>query len=94
MMPAKRTCSFGASPVRLTDTEYRLLRLLMEKPGHLRTHDELLRTVWGPEAIDDLPLLRVTSTSIRKKLQAAGAEGPVIASYSGVGYLLDDYDDL
>lgn len=94
MMPAKRTCSFGASPVRLTDTEYRLLRLLMEKPGHLRTHEELLRTVWGPEAIDDLPLLRVTITRIRKKLQAAGAEGPVIASYSGVGYLLDDYDDL
>ena len=80
--------------INLTDTEYRLLQRLMEKPGHLRTHEELLRAVWGPEALDDLPLLRVTLTRIRKKLQAAGAVGPVIASYSGVGYLLDDYSDL
>ena len=94
MEPAKRICRFGEADVKLTDTEYRLLQRLMEKPGHLRTHEELLRTVWGPEALDDLPLLRVTLTRIRKKLQAAGAVGPVIASYSGVGYLLDDYSDL
>ena len=94
MEPAKRICRFGEADVKLTDTEYRLLQRLMEKPGHLRNHGELLRTVWGPEALDDLPLLRVTLTRIRKKLQAAGAVGPVIASYSGVGYLLDDYSDL
>ncbi len=94
MEPAKRICRFGDEDVKLTDTEYRLLQRLMEKPGHLRTHEELLRAVWGPEALDDLPLLRVTLTRIRKKLQAAGAVGPVIASYSGVGYLLDDYSDL
>ena len=94
MEPAKRICRFEDADVKLTDTEYRLLQRLMEKPGHLRTHEELLRAVWGPEALDDLPLLRVTLTRIRKKLQAAGAVGPVIASYSGVGYLLDDYSDL
>lgn len=93
MTPVKRLCRFHDTDVKLTDTEFRLLARLMEKPGHLFTHEELLLAVWGAEALNDLPLLRVTLTRIRKKLQAAGAEGPVIASYSGVGYLLDDLED-
>lgn len=93
MVPARRVCRFEANDVKLSDTEFRLLAKLMERPGHLFTHEDLLRTVWGPDAVDDLPLLRVTLTRIRKKLQTAGADGPVIASYSGVGYLLDDYNE-
>ncbi len=34
--------------VRLTPTEWRLLEPLARQPGHLVTHEELLRSAWGP----------------------------------------------
>lgn len=76
--------------VHLSDTEFRLMKILMETPGVIHTHQELLRSIWGARYIDDVQYLRVTFTRLRHKFEEAGLERGVISAYSSVGYILQD----
>ena len=51
------------------------------------------RKVWGAEHLGELSLLRVAFARIRRKLSEAGADGSVISSYSGVGYVITDLSE-
>lgn len=73
MDPDKRTCRYKDQEIRLADTEFRLLFILVKRPGTIFTHEDLLRRVWGPEFIGELNYLRVSLSRIRKKLTAAGS---------------------
>ena len=90
--PIRRTCSVYDKEIHLADTEFRLLLTLMKNPGVVLTHEHLLRSVWGAEAIGELQYLRVCFARIRRKLEEAGLEGGVISSYSRVGYILRDLE--
>ncbi|MBO0779930.1 MAG: response regulator transcription factor, partial [Ktedonobacteraceae bacterium] len=46
---ARRQVRAGANEIRLTPTEFELLRQLMLFAGKVLTHRVLLRAVWGPE---------------------------------------------
>ena len=87
MDPDKRTCRYKDQEIRLADTEFRLLFILVKRPGTIFTHEDLLRRVWGPEFIGELNYLRVSLSRIRKKLTAA------ISSYSGIGYYIEDLSE-
>lgn len=87
---ATRQCWVNNEEIHLADTEFRLLYALMKEPGSVMTHEHLLRSVWGGEAIGELQYLRVAFARIRRKLEEAGLEGGVISSYSRVGYILRD----
>lgn len=88
--PTSRQCWGSDEEIHLTDTEFRLLMTLMKNPGTVMTHEHLLRTVWGSEAIGEFQYLRVAFARIRAKLEDAGLEGGVISAYSKVGYILRD----
>lgn len=90
LCPATRQCWINNEEIHLADTEFRLLHVLMKEPGSVMTHEYLLRSVWGGEAIGELQYLRVSFARIRRKLEEAGLEGGVISSYSRVGYILRD----
>ena len=90
----KRTCRYGTNDIKLADTEFRLLLILVKKPGTIFTHEDLLRRVWGSEFIGELNYLRVSLSRIRKKLITAGLPGSTIASYSGIGYFIEDLTDV
>ena len=87
---ATRQCWVHSEEIHLADTEFRLLQALMKEPGSVMTHEYLLRSVWGGEAIGELQYLRVAFARIRRKLEEAGLEGGVISSYSRGGYILRD----
>jgi len=72
--------------VRLTPTEYRLLRYLAERPDALLSHGELLAAIWGPGYREDHHLLRVTMRNLRAKLAAAAPNRRFIATSYGLGY--------
>ena len=93
MDPDKRTCRYKDQEIRLADTEFRLLFILVKRPGTIFTHEDLLRRVWGPEFIGELNYLRVSLSRIRKKLTAAGFPGSAISSYSGIGYYIEDLSE-
>jgi two-component system phosphate regulon response regulator PhoB len=71
--------------VALTATEFRLLRLLMERAGRVQTRGQLLSDVWGyAEDIDS----RTVDTHIRRLRRKLGAEADRIETVIGVGYRL------
>lgn len=72
--------------VKLTPTEYALLRLLVVHAGKVLTHRQLLTEVWGPNAIEQTHYLRVHIAHLREKLEADAAQPKFILTESGVGY--------
>lgn len=93
MCISRRKFSLGNKDINLPDTEFRLMAVLMKKPGVVFTHEDLLRQVWGAEFIGETNYLRVSFARIRKKLRAAGLNEPVISSYSGIGYFMEDFSE-
>jgi two-component system, OmpR family, KDP operon response regulator KdpE len=78
--------SVDGRELRLTPTEFRLLRELVASRGRVLTHAMLLRQVWGPGYVDDTAVLRVHVARLRDKLEEAGLERDVIETMTGVGY--------
>ncbi|HVG10156.1 MAG TPA: response regulator [Thermoanaerobaculia bacterium] len=75
----------GGKEVPLTATEFRLLRLLMERNGRVQTRGQLLSDVWGyAEDIDS----RTVDTHIRRLRRKLGPEADRIETVIGVGYRL------
>ncbi|HVT60746.1 MAG TPA: response regulator [Thermoanaerobaculia bacterium] len=71
--------------VALTATEFRLLRLLLERCGRVQTRGQLLSDVWGyAEDIDS----RTVDTHIRRLRRKLGPEADRIETVIGVGYRL------
>jgi len=71
--------------VPLTATEFRLLRLLMERNGRVQTRGQLLSDVWG--YADDIDS-RTVDTHIRRLRRKLGHEADRIETVIGVGYRL------
>jgi two-component system, OmpR family, KDP operon response regulator KdpE len=78
----------GGEEVRLTPTEYSLLRVLVQNAGKVVTHRQLLRTVWGEKAESQAQYLRVYVTHLRKKLEAHKNAPRLIRTEIGIGYRL------
>lgn len=89
----KRKFFYQDKEIYFSDKEFRLITEMVKNKGRLLGHEELLRKVWGVAYIDEINYLRVTFTRIRKKLNEAGADGSVISSYSGVGYIMTDLNE-
>jgi two-component system catabolic regulation response regulator CreB len=80
---------FDGAPLDLTAHEYKLLLVLMERPGRVFTRDQLLDHAWeDPGAVTDRTV-DAHIKSIRAKLRAAraGAEN-LIETRRGLGYSL------
>jgi len=75
-------------PVRLTATEYVLLRLFVQHAGKVLTHRQILREVWGADHEDDTQYLRVYMARLREKLESDPENRPLFLTESGVGYRL------
>jgi two-component system KDP operon response regulator KdpE len=74
--------------IKLTPTEYSLLRVLVQNAGKVVTHRQLLRTVWGEKAESQAQYLRVYVTHLRKKLQTSANAPSLIKTEVGIGYRL------
>jgi DNA-binding response OmpR family regulator len=81
---SERSVRRGDRPVKLTDTEYRLLVTLMERPGKTLSRQELLDRVWGISLDPCTRIVDVHVANLRKKLEAGGEER-MVATERGVG---------
>ena len=75
-------------PVRLTPTEYALLRLMVQHAGRVLTHRQILKQVWGPEYVEETHYLRVYFAQLRQKLEENPTLPRLIVTEPGVGYRL------
>ena len=85
---AVRQVKLNGVEVKLTPTEYSLLRVLVQNAGKVVTHRQLLRTVWGEKAESQAQYLRVFVTHLRKKLEADADSPSLIKTEVGIGYRL------
>jgi two-component system KDP operon response regulator KdpE len=85
---AARVVRKGGREVKLTPTEYSLLRLLVTHAGKVLTHSQLLTEVWGPRAVEQTHYLRVHIAHLREKLEDVPGQPDFIRTEPGVGYRL------
>lgn len=83
-----RRVTRAGQEIRLSPTEYDILRLLAEHAGKILTHDFILRRVWGDDKADDVQYLRVYVRALRQKLGDRIGENEIIRTEMGVGYRL------
>ena len=77
--------------VKLRPTEYRLLYHLVQKPGWVKTHDDLLTKVWGYEYRDEPHYVRLYINYLRNKIEKDPANPKYILTERGVGYRFIDF---
>lgn len=82
------TVTANGREVKLTATEYALLKILAQHAGKVVTHKQLLREVWGPNAEEQSQYLRVYMTHLRKKIEIPDAREKLLRTESGIGYRL------
>lgn len=82
------TVTVQGHEVRLTATEYALLKVLALHAGKVVTHRMLLREVWGPNAESQSQYLRVYMTHLRKKIEIPDAKIKLLRTETGIGYRL------
>lgn len=78
----------GGNAIHLGPTEYRLLAVLMEKPGRVYSRERLLDLVWGRDIYVEARTVDVHVGRLRKALKSVGEDDP-IRTVRGAGYALD-----
>ncbi|HZR17038.1 MAG TPA: response regulator [Verrucomicrobiae bacterium] len=81
-----RTVKLRGKDVKLTATEYSLLRLFVQHAGKVLTHRQILKEVWGPGYVEQTHYLRVYIAHLREKLEADPSKPRLISTEPGVGY--------
>jgi two-component system KDP operon response regulator KdpE len=85
---ARRVVSVKGQEVKLTPTEYSLLRLLVRNAGKVVTHRQILKEVWGPTYVEQTHYLRVYMAHLREKIEADPSRPELLVTEPGVGYRL------
>lgn len=85
----QRLVTMRGEPIKLTPTEYDLLKLLAQNAGRVLTHRYLLQQVWGHQHYEDAShYLRIYIGHLRKKLSDDPTRPQWIVTEPGVGYRL------
>lgn len=82
----RREVRLDNKPVKLTPTEYDLLKYMIQYTGKVLTHRTLLTAIWGEAYADQAQYLRVFIGQLRKKLEHDTARPRYILTDPGVGY--------
>ncbi len=89
---ATRTVRVNGKLVHLSRKEYSLLRLLVNNPDRVLTHQQIIREIWGANREDETHHLRVLIGHLRQKLGDQPTHPRYILTVQGVGYrLLSDH---
>lgn len=88
----KHRASKGGTELQLTDTEFRMLALLLKHPGEVVSRDDFLAQIWGEDVYVTHRTVDTHVAALRKKLED-DVEHPVyIHSVRNVGYRFREND--
>ena len=85
---AQRRVTVDAQEIKLTPTEYDIIKILAQNAGKVLTHRQLLKAVWGDTYSDDTHYIRVYIGQLRRKIEPNPTQPRYIITESGVGYRL------
>ena len=83
---AARRVTKSGEEIKLSATEYALLRAFVRHAGRVLTHRQLLREVWGPQCEEHRQYLRVYMTHLRQKIETDPTHPVLIRTEPGIGY--------
>ena len=86
---AARRVKVNGKPVKLSRTEYALVRLFVRNAGKVITHPQIMESVWGPGHRDKTHYLHVYMTHLREKIEANPAKPVLLVTEPRVGYRLN-----
>lgn len=82
----QRSVELKGEPVKLSPTEFDLLKILAFHAGRVITKSQLLKQVWNEHDDSNRHYLRIYIGHLRKKLEDNPAEPRYIVTEPGVGY--------
>ncbi len=83
-----RRASVGGSTLRLTGTEYEILRCLLETPGEVVSKEQLSERALGRRLLPYDRSIDTHISNLRGKLEQAGNQNESIQNQRGIGYSL------
>lgn len=89
---ATRKVTLDGKEIRLTVTEYELLKCLIKHRGKVLTHNQILTEVWGPKSVEHIQYLRVYIGHLRQKLETDANKPKLIITEPGVGYRMQNLE--
>ena len=87
---ASRIVTVNGKEVKLSATEYALLRLFVTHAGKVLTHHFILREVWGPNYVEQTHYLRVYMAHLREKIETESSKPQLLLTEPGIGYRLQE----
>lgn len=79
-----RSVSYRGSPVKLTSSEFNILRFLMSNPGRFFTADEIYEHVWNASSMQT-SVVRFHISNLKKALLAVTGKNLILSEF-GAGY--------
>jgi two-component system KDP operon response regulator KdpE len=74
--------------IKLTATEFDLLKAFCNHADKIVTHRQLLKEIWGPNASEHIQYLRVYVGHLRQKIEDNSNQPKIIMTEPGIGYRL------
>ncbi len=86
MDPARHECTWDGKPVKLTVTEFLLLQALAQRPGFVKSRDNLMDAAYDDQVYVDDRTIDSHVKRMRKKFRVVDSEFDAIETLYGVGY--------
>jgi two-component system, OmpR family, response regulator ChvI len=84
--PNRHACTWNGRPVRLTVTEFLILQSLAQRPGYVKSRDNLMDAAYDDQVYVDDRTIDSHIKRLRKKFKAVDDEFNMIETLYGVGY--------
>jgi two-component system response regulator ChvI len=84
--PARHDCLWNGQPVKLTVTEFLLLQALAQRPGFVKSRDNLMDAAYDDQVYVDDRTIDSHIKRMRKKFREVDPEFDAIETLYGVGY--------
>lgn len=84
--PRNRTLDKNGERVKLTQTEYSIMKLFMENPGKALSREDILENVWGADYKGELKIVDVNIRRLRIKIEDNPTSPEYITTIWGYGY--------
>lgn len=90
MDPLRHYVTWDGKPVNLTVTEFLILQTLAQRPGHVKSRDQLMDAAYSDDVYVDDRTIDSHIKRLRKKFRAVSDDFKAIETLYGVGYRYRD----
>ncbi|MEM6440073.1 MAG: response regulator transcription factor, partial [Pseudomonadota bacterium] len=84
--PLRHSCTWGGEPVTLTVTEFLILQALAQRPGFVKSRDQLMDAAYDDQVYVDDRTIDSHIKRVRKKFREVDSDFASIETLYGVGY--------